>query len=101
MLNKNMLLETYTGISTHFRTRNGRKETVRTLATYYRLQCDNCDAQFTRSSKQYKHKTQTHYCKDCYSKNLAQFKSAEKRRLNRYVDTFDASSGKPLGTFKL
>ena len=75
MLNKNMLLETYTGISTHFRTRNGRKE--------------------------YKHKTQTHYCKDCYSKNLAQFKSAEKRRLNRYVDTFDASSGKPLGTFKL
>ena len=96
-----MLVEIYTGISTHTRTRNGKPENVRTLATYYRLECDSCNNQFTRQSKQFKHKSQTHYCTDCYTKSRAQLKSAEQRKVNNYVDKFDASSGKPLGTFKL
>jgi hypothetical protein len=96
-----MLIEKYRSYGHHTRVRNGRKETVKTIATYYKLRCDNCELEFSRSSKDFKHSTQTHYCKECYTKNLAQSKSAQSRRLNKYVDAFDASSGKPLGTFKL
>lgn len=101
LLSTYMLIDTVRTFNIHTRIRNDKTETVKTIGTDYILQCDKCGVEFARSSKHYRDKTNTHYCKDCYSKPLAQLVSAKTRKINRYVEKFDASSGKPLGTFKL
>lgn len=96
-----MLLGTERYLGSFTRTRNGKKEIVKTLGTYYVLKCDCCGKEFKRTSKEYNRRSNTHYCNECYSKNLAQSKSALTRKINNYVKKIDASSSKPLGSFVL
>jgi cytochrome c-type biogenesis protein CcmH/NrfF len=96
-----MLIGTERYLDTFTRTRNGKKETVKTIGTKYILRCNSCNIEFKRTSKEYKRGSDTHYCKDCYNKNLAQSKSALARKINNYVEKIDASSSKPLGSFTI
>jgi len=101
LLSTYMLVDSIRKFNSHTRMRNGKQETVKTIGTTYILECDKCRGKFERSSKYYRGGAGAHYCKECYSKTLAQLASAKTRKINRYVEKFDASSGKPLGTFRL
>jgi len=88
--------------SRHYtRTRNGKKEKVKSTITNYILQCNCCNDIFYRTSKEFKSGSDLHFCKKCYTKKVAQSRSSLARKVNNYVEKIDASSGKPLGTFTI
>ena len=93
-----MLVSSYYKNNVHVRTRNERKETIKTRQKVYILQCDSCGDVFEKTSKNYK-PSQSHCCCNCNHYKLAQQASVKQKRINKYVDQFDASSGRPIGTF--
>ena len=95
-----MLVTSYYKTNVHTRYRNDIKEQVTTRQKVYVLQCDVCNIEFEKTSKQFKH-TQVHCCCNCDHYNLAQKASVKQKRINKYVDQFDASSGRAIGTFVL
>jgi len=96
-----MLVETQRQSKYYTRTRNGKQEKVKSTITSYILQCNNCNNIFSRTSKEFKHGSDVHFCKVCYTKEMAQSRSALARKVNNYVEKIDASSSKPLGSFTI
>lgn len=95
-----MLVTTYYKSNTHNRYKNNKKEQVTTRQKIYILECDNCGCEFEKTSKRFKH-TQMHCCSNCNHYVIAQQSSVKQKRINKYVDQFDASSGRAIGTFLL
>lgn len=95
-----MLVNSYYKENHHIRTRNGHEETVKTQQRWYLLECDGCGTQYEKTSKHFKN-TSVHACSNCNSHHIAQQASVRQRRINRYVDQFDASSGRAIGSFRI
>lgn len=95
-----MLVTTYYKSNTHNRYKNNKKEQVTTRQKIYILECDSCGCEFEKTSKRFKH-TQMHCCSNCNHYVIAQQSSVKQKRINKYVDQFDASSGRAIGTFLL
>ena len=78
--------------TSYFRTRNGVRERCWTTQTIYKIRCDSCEAEFTRTSKEINRRSAAHVCGNCNSKKFAQKQSATLRQYNKW----DASSSKTI-----
>jgi len=87
-----MILNTGKLSSTYYRTRNGVEHKCYTTQTVYTLRCDNCNEEFTRTSKVFDHRSTSHVCGNCDQKKFAQRQSAIYRLYNKW----DASSTKRI-----
>lgn len=76
----------------YFRTRNGVRERCFTTRTIYKIRCDNCEEEFTRTSKEINRRSAAHVCGNCNSKKFAQKQSSILRKFNKW----DASSSKTI-----
>ena len=95
-----MLVTTHYKSNTHSRYKNNKKEIVTTRQKIYVLECDGCGSEFEKTSKKFK-PTQMHCCSNCNHYVIAQQSRVKQKRINKYVDQFDASSGRAIGTFLL
>jgi hypothetical protein len=95
-----MLVTSYLKENFHVRIRNNCEESVRTRQRWYVLECDCCGEHFEKSSKHFKN-TSMHVCSNCDHHKLAQKASVKQRRINKYVDQFDASSGRYISSFRI
>ena len=95
-----MLVTSYLKENFHIRIRNNCEESVKTRQCWYVLECDCCGEQFEKSSKRFKD-TSIHICSNCDHHKLAQEASVKQRRINKYVDQFDASSGRSIGSIRI
>ena len=80
------------------RNQNGKIIEYTRVRTIYVLSCDNCDHQFTRTSKEMNSKRArtgyVHVCNSCDQKKFAQEMSVLRKRRKNY----DASSTIPLNS---
>ena len=76
----------------YFRTRNGVRERCFTTKTIYKIRCDVCEYEFTRTSKELNRRSSAHCCSNCDSKRFAQKQSSVLRHFNKW----DASSSKTI-----
>ena len=95
-----MLVDSYYKENLHVRKRHGRNEKVKTRQKQYILECDGCGARYEKTSKHFKN-TSVHACSNCNSYKIAQQASVKQRRINQYVDQFDASSSRAIGSFRI
>jgi len=87
-----MIIDSAQVVTRYRRTRNGVQEQCRTTRTVYKIRCDVCEREFTRTSKELNRRSSAHCCENCDSKRFAQKQSATLRQYNKW----DASSSKPI-----
>ena len=87
-----MIIDSVQVITRYNRTRNGVQEQCRTTRTVYKIRCDVCENEFTRTSKELNRRSSAHCCSSCDSKRFAQKQSATLRQYNKW----DASSSKTI-----
>ena len=87
-----MIIDSAQVVTRYRRTRNGVQEQCRTTRTVYKIRCDVCESEFTRTSKELNRRSSAHCCSSCDSKRFAQKQSATLRQYNKW----DASSSKTI-----
>ena len=88
-----MILGTAKMHTDYYRMRNGVQQHCRTTRTVYHLRCDSCGAEFTKTSKQFNHRSSAHCCDiNCNPRKFAQKQSAILRKFTKW----DASSSKTI-----
>jgi hypothetical protein len=87
-----MIIDSVQVVTRYCRTRNGVQEHCRTTQTVYKIRCDVCESEFTRTSKELNRRSSAHCCSSCDSKRFAQKQSATLRQYNKW----DASSSKTI-----
>jgi hypothetical protein len=78
--------------TSYFRHRHGKRQTCFTTQTIYKIRCDSCEAEFTRTSKEINRRSSAHCCSNCDNKRFAQKQSAILRQYKKW----DASSSKTI-----
>lgn len=87
-----MILETAKLKTFYYRTLHGRRQKCWTTETIYKIRCDNCEREFTRTAKEINRASAAHCCNQCDPKRFAQRQSAVLRKFNKY----DASSSRNI-----